>query len=411
MNQRSFWMIFVLMGWVLGCSQAPPAPTPHVPTVDVALPRAEMVSDYEDFTGNTDAVYKVDIRARVSGYLDKVAFSDGDHVKKDVLLYQIDPRPFQAELDRAKAEVERLEAEKKLLDIQVARYRKLAATGAGSQQDLDEYLAKQAENIGGLKAAKAQVEKAALNLGFTTIRAPIDGKMSRTLLTAGNLVNADSTLLTTLMSIDPMYAYFDIEEPAFLEILELVRKGVVKSRQLDDIPVHMALATDKPGEFPLHGSLDFLNNTIDPQTGTIQVRGKFANPYDPKNHIPPLLTPGSFVRVRLEESLPHKALLIAERAIGTDQGHKYVFVIDENNTAAYRQVELGMTFFGLRAITKGLHPTDRVALDNLQRLRPEMKVEPKLVKMTADAEEPQSPGGPKGKGRNLKQQPVKKKSK
>ena len=185
-------------------------------------------SNYEDFIGRTDAKDKVAIRARVSGYLMKVAFKDGAIVKKDELLYQIDPRPFQATLDEAKGQLERLEAQKKLVDIQVDRYRKLAAKGAGSQQDLDQYLGQQAENIGAIKSAKAAIERATLNLGFTTIRSPIDGKISRTLFTEGNLINADVTELTTIVSIDPMYAYFSVEEPTLLEVRKLMRKGVIK---------------------------------------------------------------------------------------------------------------------------------------------------------------------------------------
>ena len=171
----------------------------------------------------------------MSGYLVKVNFKDGDIVKEDDLLYQIDPRPFQADLDQAKGNVERLEAEKKLLAIQVDRYRKLAEKGAGSQQDLDQYLAQQAENIGALKSAQAQVEQAELNLGFTRIAAPIAGKISRTLLTVGNLVNADSTLLTTLMSIDPMYAYFNVEEPTLLRSPQDDPRGRHQVADLDEV--------------------------------------------------------------------------------------------------------------------------------------------------------------------------------
>jgi len=365
---------------LLGCEKAPPPVAPPTPEIPVATPIEKDVVDYEDFTGRTDAVDHVDIRARVSGYLVKVNFKDGETVKKGHLLYEIDPRPFQADLDQANGALERLQAEKKLLVIQVERYTKLAVKGAGSQQDLDQYLAQQAENVGAIKSAEAQIERAKLNLDFTRITAPIDGKLSRTLLTEGNLVNADTTQLTTIVSINPMYAYFTIEEPTMLEIRRLVREGVIKSRSIDSIAVRMGMADDVKRTFPLTGSLDFINNTVDPQTGTILVRGIFQNPYTAEK--PPVLVPGCFVRVRLEEGLPHKTLLVVERAIGTDQGNKYVYIVDAKNKIAYRQVTLGMVFDGLQAIESGLEPGDRVVVNRLQSVRPGMTVKPQLVKMT-----------------------------
>jgi RND family efflux transporter MFP subunit len=382
MNRRLFWMLGVAsLGALAGCGVEPPPATPPPPVVTVATPIPDEVTDYEDFTGRTDAVSKVDIRARVSGYLVKVNFKDGDDtIKEGDLLYEIDDRPFKADLDQANGNVERLTAEKKLLAIQVERYRKLAEKGAGSQQDLDQYLAQQAENVGALKMAQAQVDRAKLNLAFTRITAPISGKIGRTLLTVGNLVNADSTQLTTLMSIDPMYAYFSVEEPILLEIRKLIREGVIKSPSLDEVAVRMGLADDVKRQFPLHGSLDFTNNTVDPQTGTILVRGVFKNPYSRKK--PPVLMPGYFVRVRLDDGLPHKTLLVAERAIGTDQGDKYVYVVDDKNLVVYKRVKLGMIFKGLQSIEEGLKPGDRVVVNGLQRIRPGVEVKPQEVKMS-----------------------------
>ena len=385
MNRYVLWVFSAAgLGILSGCGSEPPPAKPPLPVVSVAIPVAKEVIDYEDFTGNTDAVSKVEIRARVSGYLIKVNFKDGDDtIKEGDLLYEIDPRPFQADLDQANGNVERLEAEKKLLAIQVDRYRKLATKGAGSQQDLDQYLAQQAENVGALKSAHAQVDRAKLNLGFTRITAPISGKIGRTLLTVGNLVNADSTQLTTLVSIDPMYAYFNVEEPTLLEVRKLLREGVIQSRSLGEVAVRMGLADDAKREFPLHGTLDFINYTVDRQTGTIQLRGKFENPYSRKK--PPLLLPGYFVRVRLEEGLPHKTLLVTERAIGTDQGDKYVYVLDDKNKVVYQRVKLGMVFDGLQAIEDGLKPGQRVVVNGLQRIRPGDEVKPQEVKMS-DAE-------------------------
>ena len=250
---------------------------------------------------------------------------------------------------------------------------------AASQQDVDQYLAQQAENIGALKSARAQVEHAQLNLDFTRIAAPIAGKISRTLLTAGNLVNADSTLLTTIMSIDPMYAYFNIEEPTLLGILKLKREGILKER-LGHIAVRMGLADDVKHVFPLQGTLDFANNTVDPQTGTILVRGTFPNPLR-ASQSPPALMPGLFVRVRLDMGPPHKTLLVSQRAIGTDQGQKYVYVVAKDNKIAYRRVTLGLVFDGLQAIEEGLKPGDRVVVNGLQRVCPGIEVKAELVDM------------------------------
>ena len=372
--------------WVLllpGCTPAPPPAAPAAPIVTVALPIEREVVDHEEFTGRTDAVSRVDIRARVSGYLVKVNFKDGDIVKLNDLLYQIDPRPFQADLDLAKGMVEKLDAEKRLLDIQVDRYRKLAAKSAASQQDVDQYLAQQAENIGALKSARAQVEHAQLNLDFTRIAAPLTGKISRTLLTAGNLVNADSTLLTTIMQIDPMYAYFNIEEPTLLYVLKLKRDGILKGR-LGHIAVRMGLADDVKRVFPLQGTLDFANNTVDSQTGTILVRGTFANLFSVPDR-PPALMPGLFVRVRLDMGPPHKTLLVSERAIGTDQGQKYVYIVGKDNKVAYRRVTLGLVFDGLQAIEDGLKPGDRVVVNGLQRVCPGIEVKSELVEMESTA--------------------------
>jgi RND family efflux transporter MFP subunit len=385
----------LLVATLIGCGPTPslaPSPTPKV-TVSRPLPRE--VSDYEDFSGRTDAVGNVDIRARVTGYLIKVDFQEGDVVGKDKVLYEIDPRPFQAALDQANGQLERLEAEKKLLEIQVDRYRKLAEKGAGSQQQLDQYTAQQAENVGALKAAHAQVALAALNLGFTRVTAPITGKISRTLITEGNLVTADTTLLTTIRSVDPMHAYFDIEEPTMLRIQKMLRDGVIRTKSIREVRVAMGLADDIERKFPFHGTLDFVNNTVDPQTGTIQVRGVFPNPYTPGQ--PPALTPGTFSRVRLPIGQPHSVLLVAEQAIGTDQGQKFVYVVDQDNKIAYRRVKLGLLFDGLQAVEEGLQSGQRVVVVGIQRVRPGIEVETDEAEMSALAGPAQSPSKPSGK--------------
>jgi len=378
-RSAAFLGLFVI-SLPLGCGGPPPVAPPEPPKVTVSIPVAREVTNYEEFTGYTDAASTVDIRARVSGYLIKVNFKDGDVVKQGDLLYQIDPRPFQATLDEAKGEVESLEAQKKLLAIEVARYGKLLLTSAASQQDVDKYLAQQAENVGELKTAQAKVVAAALNLEFTRITAPVSGRISRTFVTPGNLVGADNTLLTTIRSIDPMYAFFNIEEPTVLRIQKMVREGIITTRNKREIHVQMGLADDTARKFPLDGMLDFVNNTVDPQTGTLQVRGTFANPYTFPGP-PPMLTPGLFVRVRLSMGPAHRALLLTEQAIGTDQGQKFVYVVDAENKVGYRRVTLGQTFGGLQAVEEGLEANERVVVNGLQRVRPGLTVEAAQVDM------------------------------
>lgn len=364
----------ILLFAMFGCHQAPPPVQPNIPEVSVSLPIQREIQEYKDFTGRTDSINTVEVQARVSGYLMKVNFKEGDLVKENEVLYRIDERPFQADLDRAKGEVERLEAQKKLLKIQVDRYEKLAAKGAASQQDLDQYLGQQAENVGALKAAKAQVERADLNVTFCTITSPLNGMISRTRLTAGNLVNADTTLLTSIVAIDPMYAYFNVEEPVMLRIQRMIREGVLEKQPLDKIKVRMGLADDYQRDFPFEGALNFVNNQFDPTTGTIMLRGLFKNP----QHI---LLPGMFVRVRAPIGPLHKGLLVTERAIGTDQGQKYLYVVDKDNKVQYRRVKLGALFDGLRSIDEGLTADERVIVSGLQRVRPKMEVKPQVVDM------------------------------
>ena len=233
---------------------------------------------------------------------------------------------------------------------------------------------------------------AKLNLGFTRVAAPITGKISRTLIMPGNLVNADSTLLTTIKSIDPMYAYFNIEEPTVLRIQKMIREGLLGTRKLSDVPVDVGLADDVEHKFPLHGHLDFANNTVDPQTGTLQVRGVLDNPFTPG--VPPRLTPGLFVRVRLPMGNPHEVLLITERAIGTDQGEKFVYVLGQDNKVVYSRVKLGLLFDGLQAVEEGLRPGDRVVVNGLQRIRPGIPVEADEVEMTSLAGSAKPPEQP-----------------
>lgn len=376
MSQRCLFVGLFGTFLLSGCAHKPPPAAPPVPEVSVSVPIEREITDYEDFTGRTDAVYSVDIRARVTGYLVKVNFKDGDLVRENDVLYEIDPRPYQAELDRSKGQVEKLEGQKKLLQIQVDRYTKLVAKGAASQQELDTYIGQQAENFGGLAAAKSQVIYADLNLQFCTIKSPISGQISRTFFQIGNLINQDSTLLTTVVSVDPMYAYFTVEEATYLRLHKLMEEGRVKSLKEKKVEVLMGLADDVERKFPYRGTLDFVNNIVDPLTGTLSVRGVFPNPKS-------LLKPGLFTRVRVPVGERHKGLLVTERAIGTDQGQKFLYIVDDQNKVQYRRVKLGLVFDGLRAIDEGLKPRERVIVNGLQRVRPNIEVKVEMVDMAS----------------------------
>lgn len=382
-------MLRRLSGWlcllggltlVLGCGHKATAPALEAPEVSVSQPLRHTVTDYAEFTGRTDAVYVVEVRARVRGYLDKVNFKDGQMVKKGDVLYVIDQRPYQADLDKAKGEVAKYEGQKQLADIQVDRYNKLIVKGAASVQDRDEWVGKQAEAAGSVAASKGQAAVAKLNLDFCTITAPIDGQISRTFFQIGNLVSPDTTTLTTIVSVDPMYAYFNVDEPTLIKVVERIR-ATDKGVRLDEVPVEMGLSDDTARKYPIHGALDFVNNAVDKLTATITVRGKFDNPGSYEEGKPPLLKPGMFARVRVPLGKPHPALLVNERAIGTDQGFKFVYTVDDKNIVQYRRVHLGQLDKGLQVIREGLQPGEWVVVKGVQRCKAGAPAKPEKVDM------------------------------
>ncbi len=390
MNARTPGLVLLFFGLaaLAGCGRKPARTALPTPTVSVAQPIQRKLADFQDFTGRTDAISTVDIRARVTGYLVKVNFKDGDIVKEGTVLYEIDPRPYQASYEVAKGNLERLQGQKMLVDIQVERYKKLAAKGAASKQELDQYLGQQAENAGSLVAAKGQLDQAKLNLDFCTITAPITGKMIRTYFMPGNLIVADSTLLTTQVSIDPIYGYFSVDEPTLLEVRKkLLAKGV-KPEELDKAPVLMGLATDPENQYPYRGTFNFINNVVDPLTGTITVRGLFKNPDG-------YLLPGLFVRIRLPLGKERERLLISDRAIGSDQGQKYVYVVDAEKKVHYRAIKVGQQVDNLRVIESGLEANEWIIVDGLQRVRPNMEVKTDAVDMVGQPAKPLSDAPPK----------------
>lgn len=364
----------------------PPAPPP---SVVVSTPIERSVTDYVDFTGRTEAPFSVDIRPRVTGYLVKMPFTEGTEVKTGDLLFEIDPRPYQADLDRAQGDVVLNEAKLKLAKADNARAKSIAMVNSGaiSKQDLDKYQAAEEEAVAAVEASKANLEGYKINLEFTRVTSPIDGRVGRYNLTIGNLVNADTTLLTTVVSQDPIYVYYDVDELTLLRLMRRLMASNADPLPLKKFPVYMGLA-DEDG-FPHVGYINFANNVVNASTGTITVRGVFENPATPSTRR--LLKPGMFVRVRFPNGEPHSALLVSEKALGTDQGRKYLLVVNDKNIVEYRPVTTGpLQDDGLRVIESGLKVGERVIVSGLQFARPKAEVRVELQPMPTIANAPTS---------------------
>lgn len=376
---RGLGLLLGLCFGLIGCWRPPAESLPTgPPTVTVSHPLQREVTDDEEFTGRTAAVDSVQVRARVSGYLDKINFKDGAEVNERDVLDEIDPRPYQAALDQAEAQVRVQEANLKYQEALYNRDVRLTGTQAVSQEELQKDLAARDTARATLNAAKATLEQVRLNLSWTKVLAPISGRIGRTLITRGNLILADQTLLTTIVSQDPMYAYFDVDERTMLRVQQLIREGKFHSaREGAHIPVHLALASEH--NFPHEGAVDFVNNQVEASTGTLQVRGSFPNPKPPVGDR--VLSPGLFVRMRVPIGPPYQALLVNERALATDQNLKFVMVVNEQNEVVRHDVELGRPQGALQVIVQGLRPNERVIVNGLQRVRPGMVVNPKLVEM------------------------------
>jgi multidrug efflux system membrane fusion protein len=389
MSNKSFLLAYscALAGaLVAGCEQSQPQVTSsEPPAVPVSKPVEREVTEFVDFTGRTDAVQAVDVRARVTGYLEQVPFEEGAEVKKGDLLFEIDPRPYHAQYDQATSQVELNEASLKLARTTLARDSNIQARspGAVSQQQLDQDQAAVEEADARLKASKASTKVYKLNVDFTKVTSPIDGQVSRYYYTRGNLINQDQTLLTTVVSLDPMYAYFDLDEPTLLRIRTAVNREVEKKKQTQpsketgSVLVGMPLLMGLQGEdgYPHNGTINFVNNQVNSATGTISVRGVFANPRPPGGAR--LLSPGMYARIRLPIGEPHHALLVIDRAISSDQGIKSVFVVNADNKVETRRVTTGsLEPDGLRVISSGLNADDRVVVGALQQVRPGVEVRP-----------------------------------
>ena len=346
---------------------AAPAPVP----VSVAKVEQKSVTEWDEFSGRVRAIDRVEVRAQVSGIIEQVHFSDGQLVHQGDLLFTIDPRPFQAALDNAKAVEAGAEAKLALAKTNLDRNKNLIASHAIAQSDLDTTNDAFLEADAAFKAAQAAVQTAQLNLNYTAITAPVTGRVSRAEITAGNLVQDGSSapLLTTVVSVSPVYVEFEIDEQTYLKYLA---NGAAGNSGLAHIPVDMGLANEEG--YPRQGHLESIDNQLDTSSGTIRVRAVFDDPAGD-------LTPGLYAKVRTGGAASETAILVDDRAIGTDQDKKYVMVIDADNKANYRAVTLGPVVNGLRIVRSGLHEGERIVVNGLQRVRPNAIVAPTEVAM------------------------------
>ncbi len=342
------------------------------PKVSVAEVIEQPVNEWDEFTGRLEAPESVELRPRVSGYIDKVTFREGALVKKGDLLFQIDPRPFQAEVHRLEAQLAQARANQTRTANEAARGDRLRATNAISAELADARSAAATEARAQVAATQAELDNAKLNLSFTQITAPIDGRVSRAEVTAGNLVNSGQSLLTTLVSTDKVYAYFDADERVYLKYVAMARAGGPDAR--GSTPVYLGL-TGEDG-FPHLGRLDFLDNQVNPKTGTIRGRAVFDNKDG-------LYTPGLYARIKLVGSGTYDAALIKDEAVGTDLGKKFVLVVGADKKVAYRAIELGPKLEGLRIVRSGLAKGDRIVVNGLQRVRPGAEVDAQGVPMAS----------------------------
>jgi multidrug efflux system membrane fusion protein len=356
-----------------GCGGTSAQPQPPAPTVTVAPVEEREVVEWEEFTGKTAPVQAVEVRPRVSGYIQEVRFQSGQLVKQGDVLFVIDPRWHQAEFDRREAEAARARVQVENARREADRTVQLLATKAISTEDADARISRFEETKAALLAAEAARNSAKLDLEYTQVRAPIDGRVSRALLTEGNYVSGTAgaaTRLTTIVSVDPVYVYADMDEDSLLKFNALASQHKLETNSNGRIPVELQLGDEK--DFPHRGYLESLDNQLDPNTGSIVLRGIFPNS-DGR------IVPGLFARIRVPLSARHPAVLVSERAIGTDQALKYVLTLTPTNTVAYRAVQLGPVIEGLRVVRSGLQSGEQIVVNGLQRVRPGMPVKAEQV--------------------------------
>ena len=370
--------VLVALVAVSGCrSEATPVAQAPAPQVSVASALERNVTEWDEFTGRLEAVQSVEVRPRVTGYIESVNFTEGSTVRKGDLLFVIDPRPYRAELSKAEAELARAVASAELAASDAARSEKLVDIKAVSREEYDSRINASREAKANVAAARAAVDSAKLNLEFTRITSPIDGRVSKAVVTTGNLVTGGSNsapLLTTVVSLDPMYVTFEGDEQIYLKYNELSRRGERSSSRDAANPVLMGLANENG--YPHRGAMVFVDNQVDPRTGTIRARAAFENKDG-------FLTPGLFARVKLLGHNSYQAVLVDDRAIGTDQSQQFVYVVDAQNKVTYRPVKVGRLTDGLRIVEQGLQAGETVIVNGLQRVRPGVVVATERVAMDA----------------------------
>jgi RND family efflux transporter MFP subunit len=341
------------------------------PQVNVAQVIERSVNEFDEFTGRFEAIERVEVRPRVSGYISSINFAEGKEVKKGDVLFVIDPRPYEAEYKHAKAQLEQARSQLSLAKSERERAVKLVQSHAISQEEFDTRTASSEQASANVDAAEAALDSAALNLTFTRVTAPISGRISKAQVTTGNLVTAGQTMLTTLVSLDPIYVTFDDDEQGYLKYMKQAHKdGRAVANESNTVLVGLA---DESG-YPHTGTMVFVDNELDPSTGTIRGRAKLDN-HDRQ------FTPGLFARIKLLGRDKYDALLINDSAIGTDQNVKYVFVVGADNKIQYRPVKLGPIVDGLRVIRDGLQQGETIVVNGLQRVRPGVAVTPTKVAM------------------------------
>jgi RND family efflux transporter MFP subunit len=363
-----------------GGKETPATPPPQAVTV-AEVPERE-VTEWDEFTGRLEAVDQVEIRPRVSGYIKRVTFAEGKEVTKGEVLFEIDPRPYQADLARAEAELQRARSAASLAESEVQRAGKLVELQAISREEFDSRTSAEAQGEATVRAAEAAVQTARLNLDWTKVRSPIAGRVSNALVTEGNLVEAGppaGAVLTTVVSVDSMYLYFDSDEQTYLRYAGRARDSGGTNWRTARLPVFLGLANESG--FPHEGRLDFVDNQVDPQSGTIRTRAVFSNRAR-------ALTPGLFARVKLVGTEKKSVTLVRDAAIGTDQDRKFVLVVGPGDTLAYRPVVPGRLTDGLRIVTSGLKPGERIVVNGLMRVRPGMTVTPTPEAMVPDSVPP-----------------------
>jgi len=378
----------------VACKQeAPPAPMQMPPAaVTVEHPVRQKVTEWDEFTGRLDATESVMLYSQVTGYLQSIHFKDGSEVKKGDLLFQIDPRPFQTVLDQAQAQLDQANVKLELAQNELKRATTLVNAKAISAEDYDTRSNAVRESQALKRVAQAMVDKAALDVEYTQIKAPLDGRIGRKLMDVGGLVIGGpmgATVLTSIVNLDPIYCYIDADELTVLRYQRQNRENNSPDARDDEIPCEMALADDTG--FPYKGVIDFVDNRLDPSTGTIQVRAVFKNPKPDRGQR--TLQPGYFARLRVPGRANYEALLIDDRAVGTDQSQKVVMVVGDDNIVAPRPVAVGPVIEGKRIIRSGLTEKDRVILHVTAKIRPGMPVQPMTPEEAAKAGNAPGPGG------------------